>query len=287
MSTPATIGHNRPPVPTLPNLLDPATVAEIIDAELDREPPTPEGGNLKSLRARDTELTDMCQRFLAAFPEIEGPDAEQKATDVLSTIAKFAGGSGRIETARAALKAPVLLAGRTIDAEFGKLGAQLIVRSLTGPVKDRRVKPFTLAEQIVAALARYKDEQDAKIRAAAVAESRRLEAQAEMARKLAARGSGLVTMDDVANAAQAAEQVRAVAEAPAAALTKSAGSNFGTASRRRVRIATFIPGQEHLVPRQYCVPSQSLIDAAKGAPDGPMPVIPGVEFRDETDLTRR
>lgn len=274
------IGHNRSP--TLDELVSPATIDTLISAELDREPPSPEGGTVKSIRAREQELIDMCKRFLAAHPAIESDEIETLATEVLSTCVKF---PGRVDNARAALKKPIWDAGVAIDAAFKKFGTQMIVRSLTGPAKDRRSAPFTLAEQINAILAAYKDEKDRKIREKAQAEADELSHQAKVAEDLARAGSSTVTFDDAAEAAGKADDARAVVHAPAAALSRSAGSDFGSASRKRVRTFTIVDAA--LIPRHLCVPSDTLIREAIGKADGPMPVIPGLLIEDVSDLNRR
>lgn len=282
----APIGHNNPPTPVLSDIVTPKIIDEIISAELDREPISPEGGKIKSIRARDTELEDMCRRFLDKYPKIESDEADAIATEVLSVCGKFAGGSGRIENARVDLKQPVWDAGKAIDEAFGKYGLQLVVRPVTGAAKNKlRQAPFTLAEQINQRLAAYKDAVDARIRQEAADEVKRKADEAAMAEHLVSRGSSTVTMKDAINAAEAAEAAQAIVSAPAGALTRSRGSNFGSSSRRRVR--TFTVVNAALVPRHLCVPSESLIREAIGVADGPVPDIPGVKIEDITDTNRR
>lgn len=272
-------------LPTFDELLTAEVVQAIIDAELDAEPSSVEGTPVPSIRQRETDLIAMCRRFLTAYPAIETPDAENKATEVLSTLAKFAGGSGRVETVRQAIKAPVLDAGRKIDEAFGAVGTGLIVRPLTGPAKGRRVAPFTLAEKIVIALTLYKEKQAAKIRAEAQAEADRLAREAKVTEELAAKGSSLVSYEDAATASAAAEKQQAVASAPMNELTRSRGDLLGSTSGKRIR--TFEIAVPHLVPRAYCVPSEALIRAAIGQADSAMPVILGVKITDVTDINRR
>lgn len=284
MSEAAAIGHNNPPPPTLAELVSSATIDKIISAELDREPVSPDGTKIKSIRERDPELEAMCRRFLADHPKITTEEGQRIADAVLSTCLKFSGGKGRVESARAALKKPVWDAGVTIDQTFAKYGIQLTVRPLAGPVKDRRAPPYTLAEQIVMRVTAYKDDQDRQIRAKAQ-EAVDKAAEARLAEKLATSGRGLVTMLDAAHAAARAEEQQAIVNAPAAALTKSSGGDFGSTSRKRIR--TFRIADAALVPRHLCVPSEALIREAIGKAGGPMPVIPGVVIEDVSDLTRR
>lgn len=275
MSDTPPIGHNLPPLPTFAEMLEPGTVRTLIDTELDREPISPDGVVVPSIRARDRQMVDMCQRFLAAFKTIETDDAEAKATDVLNTAGKF---PARVESARKALKQPTWDAGVAIDKAFSVYGTQLEVRPLTGPVKDRRKPPYTLTEQITVLLAAYKDAKDAKIRAAAQAEAERKNKEAE----------ALEAAKDYAGAAevaQVAEAQEAIATAPTNVLTRTKGDFVGSSSRKLVRV--FEITAPHLVPRQYCRPSDALIRAAIGQADTPMPEIPGITIRDETDINRR
>jgi hypothetical protein len=279
------IGDNNPPPPVLSELVAPDVIATIIASELNREPMSADGTNIPSIRARDAALEAMCKRFLAKYPKVESVEADSIATEVLSTCQKFAGAAGRIETARKALKKPVWDASVAIDEAFAEYGTQLIVRSLKGPEKDQRRPPYTLAEQIVILVSAYKDDLDRQIRKRAQDEADRKADDARMAEALASKGSGTVTMEDAASAARAAEKHQVIASAPAAALTRGHGGDFGSTSRKRVR--TFTITAPHLVPRSLCVPSDSLIRAAIGQADGPMPVIAGVEITDTTDITRR
>jgi len=120
---------------------------------------------------------------------------------------------------------------------------------------------------------------------AAQAEAKAKADQAALLERMASRGSSTVTMEDAATAQSAADKAQAIADAPAAALTRSHGGDFGTTSLRRIRTFT-IPNPE-LVPRAYCVPSEALIRAALGKADTPYNPIPGVEVEDISDNNRR
>lgn len=285
MSDTATIGHNMPPTPTLAELVSASVIEAYISAELDREPPAPDGGKLKSIRARDPELEGMCKRFLAAHPKIETPDAEMVATEVLKTCATFTGKSGRIEKIREALKKPVWDAGVMIDRTFGKYGLQLIRRPLGGPIKERRAAPFTLAEQIEMRLTAYKDEKAAKIRRDAQLKADRLAAESAMVEKLAERGSGTVTMDDAATIAEAAQKQQTIANASTADLTRSHGGDFGSSSNKPIRRFTII--DPSLVARHLCKPDDALIREAIGKAGDPMPHLPGILIEDVSGLNVR
>ena len=179
----------------------------------------------------------------------------------------------------------MIAAGRLIDAEFGRFGKELIVRPLTGPPRGRRIAPLTLAEQIANQVIEKTERDDERIRAAAQAEAERLEKEAQLARDLAAKGRTTVGAGDAAEAEEAAAKQRAVTTAPMNKLTRTSGNLAGSTSGRRVRIFEIVDA--NLVPRQYCEPSDKLLRAGVGAPDTPIPEIPGVVIRDETDLNRR
>lgn len=280
MSDTPAAGHNLPPSPTFEEMLEPAAVRALIDAELDREPISADGVAVPSIRTRDPALMDMCKRFLAAYPTIETDDAETKATDVLSVCQKF---PRRVETVRKELKQPVWDAGVAIDKSFASYGGQMEVRPLTGPVAGRRKPPYTLAEQITIRLAAYKDARDAKIRAEALAQADAADAEARRLEEAAKAGT--VPVEEAIAAYQTAEKHQETAAAPMNVLTRSRGDNIGSSSGKRVR--TFEITAPHLVPRQYCVPSEALIRAAIGQADATMPIIPGVTIVDQTDVNRR
>jgi hypothetical protein len=278
------IGDNLPPLTPLTELVSETVIAEHIAAELDREPDSPDGGKLRSIRDRDVELEGMLKRLLAAHPKIETDAVESLISQALAECGDFAGGTGRVEKAREALKRPVWNAGKQIDEKFGKFGNQLEIRPPTGPANKRRQAPFTLAEQINMRLAAYKDEKATRIRLAAQAEAKAKADQAALLERMASRGSSTVTLEDAAEAQRASDAAQAIADAPAAALTRSHGGDFGTTSLRRIRTFTVVnPG---IVPRHLCVPSDALIREAIGKADGPMPKIEGIEISDISDLNR-
>lgn len=278
-----TIGHNRPPLTPLTDLVSETVIAEHIADALAYEPPSPSGGTLKTIPARETELVGMCERLLAAHPTIETDETEAVFTQAFSEIADFAGGSGRIEKVREALKRPVWNAGKQIDAAFGKIGTQLEIRPASG--KGSRQAPFTLAERLNQILATYKDAKATEIRAAALAEAKAKAEQAALFESMAAREGSSVTMGDAAEAQKAAEAYQAIANTPVNELTRSRGQNFGSTSLRYVRVVTVInPG---LVPRIHCVPSDALLREAAGKPGTPIPTIAGVTIVDVPDNNRR
>ena len=266
-------------------MLDPQQIAVLIDDELDRSPVAADNTRVPSIRDRDVQLVAMARRFLKAYPRIDDDEGERIATEVLHTCGRFVGASGRIEKARVEMKAPVLAAGKQIDEAFGRFGNDLIVRPLTGPPRGRRIAPLTLAEQVANRLIEKKERDDARIREAAEKEAERLEQEAQVARDLAAKGSNTVTAEDVAETEAAAKKQQELAAAPMNKLTRTSGNLAGSTSGKRVRIFEII--DPALVPREFCEPSDRLLRAGVGAADSPIPVIPGIAIRDETDLNRR
>lgn len=279
------LGHNLAPKPTLADLLHETGVKRIIADELDRKIVDPETGKeAPSIRERDPELTDSCKRFLQKYPKIETDEVNETAAAILKACNRFAGDSGRVERAREVLKRPVLDAGKAIDGAFAKFGTQLGVRSLSGPMKDRRKAPYTLAETILNMSAVYGDEKAAKIQESQQAEADAANERARLTEEMATKGSGLVTFEDAANAASAADDHQRAADASLADRSR-VKTEIATTSVKYKRIATII--DPSLVPREYCIPSQSLIDAAKGAAGSSIPTIPGVTFADERDMNIR
>lgn len=253
-------GHNHPP---LASILSTSYVQNLID-----EATAP-------LRLREAELVDSCKRFVLAYPVIETPEQDAKAAEVLAVVQRFTSASGRVETARVALKAPILAA----DAAIGSLKK--------GPFAKIAEAVDTAAAVVRRASLAYKQKVEAETRRKAQELANQKAAEAALAERLAASGRGLVTMEDAATASMAAEVHQRIADSKSANLTRSHGDGVGTTSLRYKRIATLIPGMEHLVPREFCTPSQSKIDMAKGRALDAMPTIPGVKFEDVPDLTVR
>jgi hypothetical protein len=255
------IGHNAPP---LAEILSPA----IVDAQIET--------TVAPLRARAFELTESCKRFALTYPTIETPEADSKAAEVLAVCARFTTGkTGRVDAARIALKAPLLEATRMIDGDRGK----------AGPF-GRLIDDVNAAAQVISrASIAYKQKVESETRRKAQEEATRLAEQARMAEELAAKGSGMVTMEDAATAYQAADDSQRVADSKAADLTRIHGSDVGTTSLRYRRVVTVIEPDK--VPRMYCVPDLAAITRAAGRAGTPFPKIDGVSISDEPDLTVR
>lgn len=248
-------GHN---LPKLSEVIPPDVIGALIAAET--EP----------LRERATALTDSCKRFLAAHPEIADDEQDGIATAILAQCQRFtAKNSGRVDSARIALKAPVLAAQKQIDTAFPPIAEG--VTTASGQVAQRSIA--------------YKRKKEDALRKAAEAEATKKREEAEAAERLATSGSGLVTFEDAANAHAAADQAQRVATATPADLTRTHGSDFGTSSLKRKRVVS-IP-DPHLVPRIFCVPDKALIERAAGKAGDPIPTIPGVAIVDVDDLTVR
>ena len=263
--------HN---LPSLTEVLAPDIVQSLIDAELDRKP----SPDKPSIRERRRQLVDMCKRFVAVYGENGIPDdtTDGIVAACLAQVSRYTTQkTGTVDAARIKLKEPVLMAGRLIDGERGKDGP---FGELIRAVTDAAAPVIKLATA-------YKVEKERIAREKAESDAKALRDQAEAAEYAAASGSSAVTWDDAARAYDAVEKAETIATAKPADLTRAHGNDFGTTSLRYVRKAVIV--DPALVPRQYCVPSQSLINAAIGKAGEPMPVIPGVTITDEPDLTVR
>lgn len=245
-------------LPKLSEALAPDLIRQMIEAET--EP----------LKKRRDELVGMCQRFGAAFPTIDNEEADQKAAEVLAVCARFiTAKTGRVDAAREAFKKPVLDASNAIGS------------ANNGPFAALSIAVETAMQPVKRASIAYKAEVARKEREKREAEAKFLEAQAKLAEKLAERrGTG---MADAAQAAVEADAARKAANVSTADLTRTHGDAVGVSSLRYRRVAKIVNAA--LVPRQYCSPDMTLINAAKGKAQTEFPAIPGVEFIDEPDLT--
>lgn len=267
------IGHNMPPQPTIAEMLAPAAIEAMIAAVLDREPDDGIGTKSKSIRARAIELVDVCKRFASAHPEIASDEQDAKATEVLAVVQRFTSATGRVEVARIQLKAPILAA----DQAIGSLKK--------GPFARIVESVDTAAAVVRRASIAYKQRRETEIREAAQAEATRKAEEAALAERLADSGSGLVTMEDAANAFAQAEAAQQVADSKPAELTRSHGDGAGVSSLRYKRVVTILSPAD--VPRIYCVPDPAALQRAAGAARGPIPTIAGCKIEDVPDLTVR
>jgi hypothetical protein len=247
-------------LPKLPEVLPLALVQQIIDADT------------APLRERADELIGSCKRFSETFPTIETPEADAKAAEILAVVQRFIGKSGRVETARVALKAPILAA----DNAIGSLSK--------GPFARIAVSVETAASTIARASTNYKVKVEREIREKAQAEAARLAEQSRLAEESAARG-GIGTFEQAADAATAAEAYEKIAESKSADLTRTHGDGVGTTSLRYKRVVTIVAPAD--VPRVYCSPDLSLITRGAGKAGDPIPTIAGVKIEDVPDLTVR
>ncbi len=246
-------------IPSLSDIIPLPLVESMIDKEL------------RPLRDRAIELADMCKRFALAYPTIESEEADAKAAEVLAVVQRFTSKSGRVESARVAFKAPIEAANKAI----GSLDK--------GPFAGVISMVSTTATFISRASIAYKQKVETERRQAAQAEANRKTSEARMAEELARKGPGLVTYEDAASAHESAEAARKIADAKPAELTRSHGDAVGVSSLRYKRVVTITA--PHLVPRQYCVPSETLLRTAAGAAGSPISTIPGVTIEDAPDLT--
>jgi hypothetical protein len=260
MSDAPPIGHNQPP--TLAELIPPPMIKALIDAEI------------APLKARAEELIGSCKRFTAAHPTIETDEQDGIAAEILAVVQRFISGSGRVEAARVALKAPILAA----DNAIGSLKK--------GPFAAVAVSVEAVASAVNRASLNYKVAKEKKIRDDALAEANRQAELSRMAEKSADTG-GTMTYDDAIAAAEASDAARLVATGKAADLTRVHGGDVGTSSHTYRRVVTINDGEAHLVPRHLCLPDRALIVQAAGNAGTPIPTIAGVTIVDEPVLMVR
>lgn len=256
MSATAGVGHN---LPALRDLIPPDTIKALISVEI--EP----------LKVRAEELIGSCKRFTEKYPTIADDEADAKAAEILAVCQRFTSKSGRVETARVALKAPVLAA----DTAIGSLQK--------GPFAGVVVSVEAAVSVITRASTNYKVEKERARREAALADAKHLADEAALAEKMAERGRG--SFDDAAAAAQVSIDAQKAADAKPADLTRSHGDGVGTTSLRYKRIVTITEPER--VPRMYCVPDLAAITRAAGKAGESFPLIDGVSIFDVPDLTVR
>lgn len=223
------------------------------------------------LQARADALVASGERFIAAHPTIDDDEADALAAQVLATFQRFTGKSGQVETARVALKAPVLAA----DTAIGSLTKGPFAK-LIEPVEG-------LARRISRASVVFKVAKEGRQRAAAQAEADRLAREA--VEQEAAADQGHATYDEATAAFVGAEKAQDAANARPADLTRTHGELLGTSSLHYKRVVEVTSPAD--VPRIYCVPDVAAITRAAGKAGTPIPVISGVTIRDEPDLTVR
>lgn len=248
--------HNQP---KLAELIPPDVITMLIADEV------------RPLRERADELIASCKRFAEAYPVIETPDQDAKAAEVLAVVQRFISKSGRVETARVALKAPILAA----DTAIGSL--------LKGPFAGVAVSVEAASQAISRASITYKQKVETERRRKAQEEADNLAAQARLVERMAQRGAA--TMGDAIVAAEASETAQKVADSKPAELTRTHGDGVGTTSLRYKRVVTILAPAD--VPRMYCVPDPAALTRAAGKAGTPIPVIAGCEVKDVPDLTVR
>ena len=229
-------GHNQPP--PLSSYIPIETVKQCIEIEI------------AALKPRVEEWIGSCKRFVVKYPTIESVEADTIATELFAGIQRLTSKTGRIETARVALKAPILAA----DNAIGSLQK--------GPFSDLIQPLLDALKPIQAASIVYKQKLEADRRKVAQEEADCLAAQARAAEELASKGSPMVTFEDASKVAAAAEIAQRVANSSAADLTRSHGDQAGTSSLKYKR--TFEIESPALVPRNLCMPSDAMIRSAIG-----------------------
>lgn len=245
-------------LPKLAETLAPDLIKQLIEVET--EP----------LKKRRDELIGSCQRFAADHPTIKSDEDEALATEVLAVCQRFiTAKTGQVDRTREAFKKPVLDASNAIGS------------AASGPFANLSTAVETAMQPVKRAQINYKTERANRIKAEREAEAQRLANQAALTEKIAQRrGIGMV---EAAQDAADAEAARKAANVSTADLTRSHGDRGGVSSLRYRRVAKIVNAA--LVPRQYCSPDMTLINAAKGKPGDPFPVVLGVEYEDLPDLT--
>lgn len=247
-------------LPKLSEALAPDLIKQMIEAET--EP----------LKKRRDELVGSCKRFVEQHPDIDSDEKDNLATEVMAVCARFiTAKTGRVDTAREVFKKPVLDATNAIGS------------AAKGPFADIAAAVEIAMQPIKRASINYKTAKDEKIRKENELEAKRKADEAAMLEKLASRRTSNVSMIDAAQSAADAEAARKLSTASVANLTRSHGDNAGVSSLKWKRTATVV--NPALVPREYCSPDMSKINDMRGKPKTPFPVIAGIEFKDEPDLT--
>lgn len=262
----AGIGHNAPR--GLKDIISKPVIDELIDLEL---------ALLKPIQAA---LIEDCAGTIEDYTKpdgsfvIETDEQDAEAAELLGRVLSFAGAkSGMVDKAREAFKRPILDAGTAIGSDK------------QGPFFNIAASVEVAAAPIRRASLNYKVAKDARIKREAAEAAKKLADEAALQERMAARGSQNVTFEEVAQTYQRANEAQLVADAKPAARTMARGDRAGSSTLVYKREAVIT--DRVLVPRAFCEPSQSLIDAAKGKPGTPFPITPGVTYRDVPDLTVR
>lgn len=251
-------GHN---LPSLADVIPLTLVEQTIEAEI------------ATIRPRVEEWTASCKRFVAKYPTIDDVEADTIAAELFAGVQRLTSKTGRVETARVALKAPILAADNAIGSLQKGPFAKLIQPLLDAMAPISRASIF------------YKMKIEAERRKVAHEEADRKAAEAQAAEELASKGSSMVTYEDAARAAQASETANRTANASAADLTRTHGDQAGVSSLRYKRVVTVVEPDK--VPRMYCTPDLASLTRAAGRAGTPFPKIDGVSISDVPDLTMR
>lgn len=194
------------------------------------------------------------QIIVSDMPSYEGANAMLREVATLTT---------RIEADRKAKKAPILAAGKELDAQYAD--ADRTLKEARASV-EQQINSFRRAEET--------KRREAAQRAAELAEKERIRLE-RLADKAAERG-------DVAKAAEYEDRAEHMAEAvnvPVAPLAKTEGVN----TRENWKFAIV---DESLIPRTFLIPDEKAIGAIGKALKS-RAEIPGVRFyNDESTVVR-
>ena len=273
------LGHNRPPGPT------PIIVTDTLADDLRVE--------WAHLYVRRDALLAAVAAWIEDHPRGVADDEDARlASDQLGQVLREVDVIDKSASAgiRAEVKRPIIEAGRIVDGIFkAELADQLRAAA------ERLRAPLAQFERQRQAAIRAEQERQRQEAARLAAEEQRLR-QAE-ADRLAAEAARR-PMDDaaLARAIAAEEDALAAGSAPSPAFepppreTQRIYGDMGTVSHLAT-VWKAVIRDPAAVPRQYCTPSQSLIDAAMKASrvgKGPPTVsIPGVDFVEDTSLRTR
>lgn len=275
----AAIGHNGPPGPT------PIIVTDTLADDLRME--------WAHLFARRDALLAAVTAWVEDHPRgvVDAEDA-RIASDQLGQVLREVDVIDKSASSgiRAEVKRPIIEAGRIVDGIFkGELADRLraAAERLRTPLAQ-----FERARQAAIRAEQERQRQESQ-RIAAEEQQRREAEAARLAAEAAARpldDAALARAIEAEQAAMDAGSVPPPAPAPPPRETQRIYGDMGSVSHLATTWKAVITDPA-AVPRQYCVPSQALIDAAMKASrvgKGPPTIsIPGVEFAEDASLRTR
>lgn len=241
------IGANNPPPINLSDLLDPAVLQDQLGLD-----------HARLVSRRDALLAGVARFHTSHGAGIASEEDAAAATDFVRQIKASA---KEAETQHAAIKRPVLNAGKAIDGFF-KAGISERLTAAARGIED--VLTAYSTEKMMTA--RREAE---RVRAAAEEEAKRVAAAAE-------RTLHPELLDQAIAAEAAAERARKVEGASTATMSRTRGDLGGVVSLRSRW--TFRVTDPVLIPREYLMVDETKLNAAIR---GGMRELPGVEVYDD------